>query len=249
MDNNQNTEDIGTSIDSTSSYETGVWNNLKLIFQQQVPLYFASVEQNGGSRSIKDINGLFSYLENTINNSLKTFIKQRISISRLKPIKGERIKADKQFKPTNQNPNDVPFEITNLQNNNESKNMNMKLIRLTESDLHRIVKESVEQILKESNYENYFDWAKRSNASDDEIEAAGERHDSRIPSIYEPDDYLAQRASDNERYKKQVEHGYITPQRMKELQKFNFKNHRSGGKLYTDRLMKALTPNPKWFKN
>ncbi len=32
---------------------------------------------------------------------------------------------------------------------NESKNMNKKLIRLTESDLHRIVKESVNRILKE----------------------------------------------------------------------------------------------------
>lgn len=33
---------------------------------------------------------------------------------------------------------------------NESKNMNKKLIRLTESDLHRIVKESVNKILNES---------------------------------------------------------------------------------------------------
>ena len=32
MGNNQNTN-IGTSVDPTSSYETGVWNNLKLIFQ------------------------------------------------------------------------------------------------------------------------------------------------------------------------------------------------------------------------
>ena len=34
-----------------------------------------------------------------------------------------------------------------LQNKNESKNMNKKLIRLTEQDLHRIVKESVNKIL------------------------------------------------------------------------------------------------------
>ena len=32
----------------------------------------------------------------------------------------------------------------------ESRNMNKKLIRLTESDLHKIVRESVERILKES---------------------------------------------------------------------------------------------------
>ena len=36
--------------------------------------------------------------------------------------------------------------------NNESKNINKKLIRLTESDLHKIVKESVNRILKESNW-------------------------------------------------------------------------------------------------
>jgi hypothetical protein len=30
--------------------------------------------------------------------------------------------------------------------------MNKKLIRLTESDLHRIVKESVKKVIKEGNY-------------------------------------------------------------------------------------------------
>ena len=36
----------------------------------------------------------------------------------------------------------------------ESKNMNKKLIRLTESDLHRIVKESVNRVLKENDMQN-----------------------------------------------------------------------------------------------
>ena len=35
---------------------------------------------------------------------------------------------------------------------NESKNMNKKLIRLTESDLHKIVKESVNRVLNEWEY-------------------------------------------------------------------------------------------------
>lgn len=34
--------------------------------------------------------------------------------------------------------------------------MNKKLIRLTESDLHRIIKESVNKILKESYEEEYY---------------------------------------------------------------------------------------------
>ena len=38
---------------------------------------------------------------------------------------------------------------------NESRNMNKKLIRLTESDLHRIVKESVNRILSEMNEGKY----------------------------------------------------------------------------------------------
>ena len=37
-----------------------------------------------------------------------------------------------------------------LQTKNESKNMNKKLIRLTESDLHRVINESVKRILRES---------------------------------------------------------------------------------------------------
>ena len=44
---------------------------------------------------------------------------------------------------------DEPVEIDNVYKN-ESKHMNKKLIRLTESDLHRIVKESVNRILRES---------------------------------------------------------------------------------------------------
>lgn len=42
-----------------------------------------------------------------------------------------------------------------LKYKNESKNMDKKLIRLTESDLHRIVKESVHKILKETS--EYYD--------------------------------------------------------------------------------------------
>ena len=44
--------------------------------------------------------------------------------------------------------NTIPI---NLAENKTRNNMNKKLIRLTESDLHRIVKESVSKILKESN--------------------------------------------------------------------------------------------------
>ena len=47
--------------------------------------------------------------------------------------------------------------FNNLQDN-ESKNMNKKLIKLTEQDLHRIVKESVGKILKEGYYDDLHDY-------------------------------------------------------------------------------------------
>ena len=153
MENNQNNYQ-DTSIDSTRSYETGVWNNLKIIFQQQVPNYIASVEQGGGSRTIKDLNGLLSFIESSINNSLNTYLKQKITISKLKNLTEPRIKADKPFVQSNINTDNIPFEITNHNKNNESMNTNKKLIRLTESDLHRIVKESVKRVLRESDFLN-----------------------------------------------------------------------------------------------
>ena len=39
----------------------------------------------------------------------------------------------------------------------ESKTMNKKLIRLTESDLHKIVKESINRVLKEGHNEDYME--------------------------------------------------------------------------------------------
>lgn len=63
------------------------------------------------------------------------------------------MKRDINYTPTSQNSDEIPFEITN---NNESKNMNKKqVIRLTESDLHRIVKESVKRALMENTYNTH----------------------------------------------------------------------------------------------
>lgn len=56
----------------------------------------------------------------------------------------------------------VAFKNTSPQTNDNNKlncntNMNKKLIRLTEQDLHKIVKESVNRVLKESKYEDGYD--------------------------------------------------------------------------------------------
>lgn len=45
--------------------------------------------------------------------------------------------------------------------------------------IDRIVRESVKHVLRESDYEDYNDWAKNSNASDKEKEDAGKRQDKR----------------------------------------------------------------------
>ena len=53
------------------------------------------------------------------------------------------------------------WEISKTNNSqpiNCKRNMNKKLIRLTESDLHRIVKESVNKIINESMYQDSYDW-------------------------------------------------------------------------------------------
>ena len=55
-------------------------------------------------------------------------------------------------------------QFENKQNNR--MDMNKKLIRLTESDLHRIVKQSVNKILKESSYDSMGNFNKESNNSD-----------------------------------------------------------------------------------
>lgn len=161
--------------------------------------------------------------------------------------KARNISVDKDGNYVSANAWGADYVSENKQYKTKLKNMNKKLIRLNESDLHRIVKESVEKILSESDYDNFFDWAKNSNASPEEIEAAGQRHDSRIPSIYDDYDKLERRQKNNERYRKQIGRGYITPSTMRDYQKFDIKNDRSGGKMFTDRLMKGLIP--KNFRN
>ena len=62
---------------------------------------------------------------------------------------------------------------------NESKTMNKKLIRLTESDLHRIIKESFNRILKEG----YYDFDDDFNADDVECPYCGSNNVEPISAI------------------------------------------------------------------
>lgn len=66
-------------------------------------------------------------------------------------------------------------------NMSKNKNMKNKLIRLTEGDLHRIIKESVNKVLKESAW----------NSIDDEYDEYGDyRYVGRIASYYDDEDNM-----------------------------------------------------------
>ena len=50
------------------------------------------------------------------------------------------------------------------------------------------------------------------------------------------------------RYTKRYQNGYCTCEELQRLITWEEKNYESGGRLYAERLAKALAPNPKWFK-
>lgn len=116
----------------------GAYGNMLMIFKElskRIRTKIGNARKTDGIITLEDIGTVLKDFEDFMNNNLAQYNKE--------------VKIDFTDNVPQQDPNDVPFEITNLQNNNESKNMNKKLIRLTESDLHRIVKESVNRILKE----------------------------------------------------------------------------------------------------
>ena len=76
------------------------------------------------------------------------------------------------------------IEASKLRNKNESKNMNKKLIRLTESDLHKIVKESVKSALREVYYIDYDMVTQYPHKNFREAEPP-------IEDFYDADDYYA----------------------------------------------------------
>ena len=81
-------EPQGTSVNQSVSSVLGAWQNLQIIFGQQVQRYIQYVNTTNSNKrrgvSISDINGLLAFLEKTINNTLSVSLKQQILISKLK---------------------------------------------------------------------------------------------------------------------------------------------------------------------
>lgn len=50
------------------------------------------------------------------------------------------------------------------------------------------------------------------------------------------------------RYTKRYQNGHCTSEELQRLIAWERKNYESGGRLYAERLAKALTPNWKWYK-
>jgi hypothetical protein len=49
------------------------------------------------------------------------------------------------------------------------------------------------------------------------------------------------------RYTKRYQNGYCTLEELQRMITWEKKNYESGGRLYAERLAKALTPNPNWY--
>jgi hypothetical protein len=116
----------------------GAYGNMLMIFKElstRIRARLEKAKKTDGIVTLEDIDTILKDFEDFMNNNLTQFDKE--------------VKINFTSNAPQQDHNDIPFEITNRHNNNESKIMNKKLIRLTESDLHRIIKESVGKILKE----------------------------------------------------------------------------------------------------
>ena len=85
-----------------------------------------------------------------------TMINQQVqSIWQNKGFKDPLANTPKKAKVMRLKPNEPIEQIVENKQYNTNRNMNRQIIRLTESDLHRIVKESVKRILRESNIPRY----------------------------------------------------------------------------------------------
>ena len=145
------------------------WQDYALKAKQIAKHIVTGLEQNKkGVRLIQIVYGLDMYATDALNlkyskqrskSSVHTYQGGRQEISTQHADGSEGLfKSNGEFQPTN-NPMDIEVEEymnNNLDENKQYKantNMNKKLIRLTEQDLHKIVKESVNKILMEAQSE------------------------------------------------------------------------------------------------
>lgn len=99
---------------------------------------------------------VFNPLEVEENRTIGIITQDCAKLSEGKPISINGVNPTTRTAIVPKKPNKVV--PPNNQELNTEQYMNNKLIRLTESDLHRIVKESVNKIINESMYQDSYDW-------------------------------------------------------------------------------------------
>ena len=152
------------------------WQDYALKATQIAKHIITGLEQNKkGVRLVHIVYGLDMYATDALNlkyskqrskSSVHTYQGGRQEISTQHADGSEGLfKSNGEFQSSN-NPMDT--EVKEYMNNNldenkqynTNRNMNKKLIRLTEQDLHRIVKESAKRVLRENSIDidddNYF---------------------------------------------------------------------------------------------
>ena len=152
------------------------WQDYALKAKQIAKHITTGLEQNKkGVRLVHIVYGLDMYATDALNlkyskqrskSSVHTYQGGRQEISTQHADGSEGLfKSNGEFQSSN-NPMDT--EVKEYMNNNldenkqynTNRNMNKKLIRLTEQDLHRIVKESAKRVLRENSIDidddNYF---------------------------------------------------------------------------------------------
>ena len=152
------------------------WQDYALKAKQIAKHIITGLEQNKkGVRLVHIVYGLDMYATDALNlkyskqrskSSVHTYQGGRQEISTQHADGSEGLfKSNGEFQSTN---NSMDTEIKEYMNNNldenkqynTNRNMNKKLIRLTEQDLYRIVKESAKKVLRENSIDidddNYF---------------------------------------------------------------------------------------------
>lgn len=125
-----------TSINTSLPDCQGVYMNIATVFNNTASGMKVELEKArsiGGTITMADIEEMLIILENQINNSLSQVTNQRVVI---------------EFGNNYENVSDkVQSNIPQTTTESKQRTSGNELVRLTESDLHRIVKETVERII------------------------------------------------------------------------------------------------------
>ena len=128
----------------------------------------------GRKKSFEVIQYVYNCQLLDINDA--TLINQQVqSIWRNKGFNDPFANTPKKAKVMRLKPNEPIEQIVENKQCNTNRNMNRQIIRLTESDLHRIVKKSVSKILKESYADDRYNMGTFCNSGDKQYDSLSDK--------------------------------------------------------------------------